>query len=147
KLYVIRKVLEKSIRKSGMSESSYFYIPSLSHHTLIYKGLLLAPQIERYFPDLTDASLVSGLALVHQRYSTNTFPTWDLAHPFRFLCHNGEINTLRGNINWMHAREALFSSPLFGNDIDKILPIATPGGSDSAVLDNAVELLYHTGRS
>ena len=91
--------------------------------------------------------MVSGLALVHQRYSTNTFPTWDLAHPFRFLCHNGEINTLRGNINWMHAREALFSSPLFGEDIAKILPIATPGASDSAILDNAVELLYHTGRS
>jgi glutamate synthase domain-containing protein 2/glutamate synthase domain-containing protein 3 len=106
----------------------------------------LAPQIEAYFQDLTDTDLVSGLALVHQRYSTNTFPTWDLAQPFRFLCHNGEINTLRGNINWMNAREALFESPLFGDDIEKIFPISTPGASDSATLDNAIELLYHTGR-
>ncbi len=147
KLYVIRKVLELAVRNSGMPERSYFYIPSLSHRTLIYKGLLLAPQIEPYYPDLKDPSMVSGLALVHQRYSTNTFPTWDLAQPFRFLCHNGEINTLRGNINWMHARESLFSSPLFGEDMAKILPVSTPGASDSAILDNALELLYHTGRS
>ncbi len=146
KLFVIRKVLENAVRESGLSEANYFYIPSLSHQTLIYKGLLLAPQIESYFPDLADESLVSGMALVHQRYSTNTFPSWDLAQPFRFLCHNGEINTLRGNINWMTAREGLFESPLFGDDIKKILPIATPGASDSATLDNALELLYHTGR-
>jgi len=147
KLFVIRRVVENSVRDSQLSQSHFFYIPSLSHHTLTYKGLLLAPQIEPYFPDLADPTLVSGLALVHQRYSTNTFPTWDLAQPFRFLCHNGEINTLRGNINWMTAREGLFESPLFGDDMAKILPITTPAGSDSAILDNALELLYHTGRS
>jgi glutamate synthase (NADPH) large chain len=147
KLFVIRKVLERSIRESGMSQAGHFYIPSLSQHTLIYKGLLLAGQMERYYTDLSDPTVVSGLGLVHQRYSTNTFPSWPLAHPFRFLCHNGEINTLRGNMNWMHARQALFQSPLFGDDMAKILPVLTPGGSDSAILDNAVELLYHTGRS
>ncbi|MBI4581359.1 MAG: glutamate synthase subunit alpha, partial [Planctomycetes bacterium] len=147
KLYVIRKRMENAVRGSGLSQATYFYVPSLSHRLMNYKGLLLAPQIQRYFPDLSHPSLASGLALVHQRYSTNTFPTWDLAHPFRFLCHNGEINTLRGNINWMHAREALFASPLFGDDIAKILPVLTPGASDSAILDNAIELLYHTGRS
>ncbi len=147
KLFVIRKLAERWGRESGLKQASYFYMPSLSHRTLTYKGLLLAPQIEEYFPDLADPSLKSGLALVHQRYSTNTFPTWDLAQPFRFLCHNGEINTLRGNINWMHAREKLFASPLFGEDMAKILPTMTPRASDSAILDNAVELLYHTGRS
>jgi glutamate synthase (ferredoxin) len=147
KLYIIRKRVENAVRQSGLSQTAYFYVPSLSYRLLNYKGLLLAPQIEQYYPDLGNPAMVSGLALVHQRYSTNTFPTWDLAHPFRFLCHNGEINTLRGNINWMHAREALFKSPLFGEDMAKILPIATPGASDSATLDNAVELLYHTGRS
>ena len=146
KLYIIRKRMERAVRESGLTQAAYFYVPTLSHRTLVYKGLLLANQIEAYFPDLADPAMVSGIALVHQRYSTNTFPTWDLAHPFRFLCHNGEINTLRGNINWMHAREALFRSPLFGDDIAKILPIATPRASDSAILDNAVELLYHTGR-
>ncbi len=147
KLYVIRKILEHAIRDSDMSQKSFFYLPSLSHQTLIYKGLLLAPQIEKFYLDLTDETIVSGLALVHQRYSTNTFPSWDLAQPFRFLCHNGEINTLRGNINWMTAREGLFESPLFGDDMGKIVPITTPGASDSAILDNALELLYHTGRS
>ncbi|HPP21122.1 MAG TPA: glutamate synthase-related protein [Phycisphaerae bacterium] len=147
KLYIIRKRMERAVRESDLSERLYFYVCSLSARTLVYKGLLLAPQIERYYPDLADESFKSGIALVHQRYSTNTFPTWDLAHPFRFICHNGEINTLRGNINWMHAREGLFKSPLFGDDIAKILPICTPGASDSATLDNVVELLYHTGRS
>jgi glutamate synthase domain-containing protein 2/glutamate synthase domain-containing protein 3 len=109
--------------------------------------MLLADQIEQFYPDLVDPDLDSALALVHQRYSTNTFPTWDLAHPFRFLCHNGEINTLRGNINWMNARQHLFQSELFGADMAKLFPITTPGASDSAILDNAVELLYHTGRS
>ncbi|NLX20380.1 MAG: glutamate synthase subunit alpha [Phycisphaerae bacterium] len=146
KLFVIRKLAERWARESGLEQASFFYMPSLSHRTLTYKGLLLAPQIRQYFPDLADPSLKSGLALVHQRYSTNTFPTWDLAQPFRFMCHNGEINTLRGNINWMHAREKLFASPLFGDDMAKILPTMTPNASDSAILDNAVELLYHTGR-
>ncbi|HUW84806.1 MAG TPA: glutamate synthase large subunit [Phycisphaerae bacterium] len=147
KLYVVRKVVERAIRESDMPERAYFYIPSLSHRTMCYKGLLLADQIETFYPDLTDPTMVSGLALVHQRYSTNTFPTWDLAQPFRFLCHNGEINTLRGNINWMHARQSLFKSDLFGGDMGKLFPIVTPGASDSAILDNAIELLYHSGRS
>ena len=147
KLYVIRKVMEAWARSSGLTQARFFYVPSLSHRTLNYKGLLLAPQIEKYYQDLSDPSMISGIALVHQRYSTNTFPTWDLAQPFRFLCHNGEINTLRGNVNWMHAREKLFMSPSFGEDMAKILPISTPGASDSAILDNAIELLYHTGRS
>jgi len=147
KLYVIRKRVEGAAGQLGLSGTEQFCIPSLSQHTLVYKGLLLAKRISDYFPDLRDSSFRSGLALVHQRYSTNTFPTWDLAQPFRFLCHNGEINTLRGNVHWMHAREKLFESPLFGADLAKILPIATPGASDSAILDNAVELLYHTGRS
>ncbi|MCB1070341.1 MAG: glutamate synthase subunit alpha, partial [Kiritimatiellae bacterium] len=147
KLFIIRKQLEWAIRESKLSEKKYFYVCSLSCQTLVYKGLMLADQIEPFLPDLVDPDMKSGLALVHQRYSTNTFPTWDLAQPFRFLCHNGEINTVRGNTNWMNAREALFESPLFGQDINKIFPVATPGASDSAVLDNAVELLYHTGRS
>ncbi len=147
KLFVIRKRMERWARQSNLSMAGCFYVPSLSHNTLNYKGLLLAPQIEAYFPDLKDPTLTSGIALVHQRYSTNTFPTWDLAQPFRFLCHNGEINTLRGNMNWMHAREKLFGSPHFGEDMAKILPIMNPAWSDSAALDNAIELLYHTGRS
>jgi glutamate synthase (NADPH/NADH) large chain len=147
KLYVIRKIMERTIRESKLKEKPYFYVPSLSPRTLVYKGLLLADQIEPFFPDLADPDMVSALALVHQRYSTNTFPTWDLAQPFRFLCHNGEINTLRGNVNWMNAREYLFKSELFGDDMPKLFPTCTPGASDSAILDNALELLYHTGRS
>ncbi len=146
KLFVIRKVIERSVREMGLSRASYFHIPSLSGRTLVYKGMLLADQIEAYYPDLADPDMTSALALVHQRYSTNTFPTWDLAHPFRYLCHNGEINTLRGNINWMNARQALFRSQLFGADMVKLFPVATPGASDSAIFDNAVELLYHSGR-
>jgi len=147
KLFVIRKVIERFIRESDLSEASYFHIPSLSSQTLVYKGMLLADQIEAYYSDLADPDMTSALAIVHQRYSTNTFPAWDLAHPFRFLCHNGEINTLRGNINWMNARQWLFQSDLFGEDVAKLFPIATPGASDSAIFDNAVELLYHSGRS
>ncbi|MCX6996147.1 MAG: glutamate synthase large subunit [Kiritimatiellaeota bacterium] len=147
KLLVIRKCLERQVRESALPERRYVHIPSLSSRTLVYKGLLQADQIEPFYPDLADPDLASGLALVHQRYSTNTFPTWDLAQPFRFLCHNGEINTLRGNINWMNARQMLFRSPLFGDDIAKLRPVLTPGASDSALLDNAVELLYHAGRS
>ncbi len=147
KLYVIRKVMEIEIRASQLPEKGFFYVPSLSHRTLNYKGLLLADQVETFYRDLHDESMTSALALVHQRYSTNTFPTWDLAQPFRFLCHNGEINTLRGNINWLSAREGLFESPIFGDDLRKVLPVVTPKASDSAILDNAIELLYHTGRS
>lgn len=147
KLYVVRKAIEKVVRESSIEEKLYFYISSLSSQTLVYKGLLLADQIKPFFPDLTDPDMVSGLALVHQRYSTNTFPTWDLAQPFRFLCHNGEINTVRGNTNWMNARQYKFNSDLFGDDMQKLFPVITPGVSDSAALDNALELLYHTGRS
>ncbi len=147
KLYVARKVIERAARESDLAERKFFYICSLSSRTLVYKGLMLADQIETFMPDLRDPDLASGMAIVHQRYSTNTFPTWDLAQPFRYLCHNGEINTLRGNVNWMRAREAIFNSPKFGADIAKLLPICTPGASDTAILDNAVELLLHTGRS
>ncbi len=146
-LFVIRKVLERTLRESALPEKQSFHVASFSSRTLVYKGLLLAEQIRPFYPDLADPSIASALAMVHQRYSTNTFPTWDLAHPFRMLCHNGEINTLRGNINWMNAREGLFASPLFGADIEKIKPVLTPGASDSATLDNAVELLWQTGRS
>jgi len=147
RLFVIRKVIEGFVRASDSPEASYFHIPSLSSQTLVYKGMLLADQITAYYRDLTDPDMTSALALVHQRYSTNTLPTWDLAHPFRFLCHNGEINTLRGNVNWMNARQHLFQSERFGQDMSKLFPIATPGASDSAIFDNAVELLYHSGRS
>jgi glutamate synthase domain-containing protein 2/glutamate synthase domain-containing protein 1/glutamate synthase domain-containing protein 3 len=147
KLYVIRKVIEQAVRGTDMPEKAAFYVPSLSCRTVVYKGLLLPDQIQDYYADLRDPDMQTAMALVHQRYSTNTFPTWDLAQPFRFLCHNGEINTLRGNVNWMQARQGLFESELFGDDIKKVIPVLTPGGSDSAILDNALELLYHTGRS
>ncbi|RJP26626.1 MAG: glutamate synthase large subunit [Candidatus Omnitrophota bacterium] len=146
KLYIIRKVVEKKAREQ-MDDAGYFYIPSLSCKTIVYKGLLIAHQIKKFYPDLRDPTMKSALALVHQRYSTNTFPTWDLAHPFRYLAHNGEINTLRGNVNWMHARESLFASHLFGDDIKKICPVNDPGASDSANLDKALELLIMGGRS
>ncbi len=147
KLYVIRKSFEREVRESDLPERRLVYVPSLSARTLVYKGLLLADQVAAFFPDLADPAFESALALVHQRYSTNTFPTWDLAHPFRYLCHNGEINTVRGNWNWMHAREGLFDARAFGDDLPKILPVLTPGASDSALLDQAVELLCQSGRS
>jgi glutamate synthase (NADPH/NADH) large chain len=145
KLYVIRKILENRTRQHP-EKAGYFYVPSFSSKTLIYKGLLMAHQVDRFYADLSDESMTSGLALVHQRYSTNTFPTWDLAHPFRYLAHNGEINTLRGNINWMHARESQMRSDLLGEDLRKVFPITTPRASDSAILDNAFELLVLAGR-
>lgn len=147
RLYVIRKQIESLIRSSGLKQKSFFYITNLSSRTFSYKGLLMPYQVERFFPELKDKSLKSALALVHSRYSTNTFPTWDLSQPFRFLAHNGEINTLRGNINWMKAREGLLDSGFFKNDIKKILPTIVPGGSDSATLDNVFELLLLSGRS
>ncbi len=147
KLYVIRKRLENDIRVSRLAQKQYFNIPSLSSRVIVYKGLLLAEQVERFYHDLADERFTSALALVHQRYSTNTFPTWDLAHPFRFLAHNGEINTLKGNVNWMHARESLLDHPVFGPDLKKICPVCVRGASDSAVFDNALELLVLTGRS
>jgi len=147
KLYVIRKVVEKAVRALDDPGKKDFYIPSLSHRTFSYKGLLLADQLPRFFQDLGDPSMASAIAMVHQRFSTNTFPTWDLAQPFRFLCHNGEINTLRGNLNWMAAREGLFLSSVFGSDLEKVIPVVRPGGSDSACIDNAVEMLHMAGRS
>ncbi len=147
KLYVVRKRLEGDVRGSELEQKQYCYIPSLSSRVIIYKGLLLADQVERFYHDLADERFVSALALVHQRYSTNTFPTWDLAHPFRFLAHNGEINTLKGNVNWMHARESLLAHPVYGPDIKKICPVCVRGASDSAVFDNALELLVLTGRT
>ena len=124
-----------------------FYVSSLSARTIIYKGLLLAPQISKFYKELSDPLVTSALCLVHQRFSTNTFPTWQLAHPYRYIAHNGEINTLKGNVNWMYARQSLLASPLFGDDMQKLFPIIAPGGSDSANFDNAVELLFQAGRS
>ena len=146
KLYVIRKRIENFVRSSGLEQRSYFCIPSLSSRSFVYKGQLLADQVAKYFLDLQDEAVVSSLAMVHQRYSTNTFPSWDLAQPFRFLSHNGEINTLRGNKNWMEARQGLMESDLFGEDLEKIFPAIVPNGSDSATLDNALELLVLGGR-
>ncbi|RPI17100.1 MAG: glutamate synthase subunit alpha, partial [Acidobacteriales bacterium] len=147
KLYLVRKRAETEVAASDLKEKGFFYLPSLSSRTIVYKGLLLAPQIERFYKDLSAPETRSALCLVHQRFSTNTFPTWQLAHPFRFICHNGEINTLRGNVNWMHAREKVLVSELFGDDLQKLFPVASPGGSDSAMFDNAAELLHLSGRS
>src|SRR5436305_8401823 len=147
KLYVVRKRAENEIRASGIEDTEMFYIPSLSCRTIVYKGLLLASQITNFYRELGDPDVVSALCLVHQRFSTNTFPSWQRAHPYRYVAHNGEINTLRGNVNWMQARQSLLESPLFGDDIKKLHPIITPDGSDSANFDNAVELLLQAGRS
>jgi glutamate synthase domain-containing protein 2/glutamate synthase domain-containing protein 1/glutamate synthase domain-containing protein 3 len=142
KLYVIRRLCEKQMIERGF----LFHVPSLSSKTLLYKGMFLAHQTPEFFPDLTADDLESRFALVHQRYSTNTFPTWDLAQPFRYLAHNGEINTLAGNANWMHAREGTLASSLMGDDLKKVFPVMTAGGSDSAQFDNALEFLHMTGR-
>ena len=146
KLYLIRKRAYSEIRTSTMSGAEQWYVVSLSCKTLVYKGMLLTDQLEKYFPDLQNPAMETALALVHSRFSTNTFPSWDRAHPYRYVAHNGEINTLRGNLNWMHAREALFESDLFGEDMKKILPIINPNGSDSAMFDNTLELLVLAGR-
>jgi len=146
-LYVVRKRAENEIAASDLEHRGCFYVPSLSARTIVYKGLLLAPQIARFYQELSDPDVLTALCLVHQRFSTNTFPTWNLAHPYRYIAHNGEINTLRGNVNWMHARQSILASPLFGGDLKKLFPIIAPGGSDSANLDNAVELLLQAGRS
>jgi glutamate synthase domain-containing protein 2/glutamate synthase domain-containing protein 1/glutamate synthase domain-containing protein 3 len=140
KLYVIRRVAE-------LAAGPDLVVPSLSSRRLVYKGMLTAPQLERFYLDLGDERLETALALVHSRYSTNTFPSWELAHPYRMIAHNGEINTLRGNINWMRARESQLASELFGNDLRKLLPVIRPGGSDTATFDNVLELLVLAGRS
>jgi len=147
KLYIIRKHAESIIRSSQINQKSFFYITNLSSRTFIYKGLLMPHQVEDFFLDLKSDKIKSALALVHSRYSTNTFPTWDLSQPFRFIAHNGEINTLRGNINWMRGRESLLKNGLFGKDLKKIAPVLVPGGSDSATIDNIFELLILSGRS
>ena len=146
KLYIIRKRAYTEIRTSTMSGAEFWYVASMSCKTIVYKGMLLTDQLAKYFPDLNDPLMETALALVHSRFSTNTFPSWDRAHPYRYVAHNGEINTLRGNINWMHAREALFESEVFGDDIKKALPIVNPNGSDSAMFDNTLELLVLAGR-
>ena len=146
KLYVIRKRAENEIWSSDLSEQNLFYIPSLSYRTFVYKGMLTGSQIEPMFPELSDPDVESALALVHQRFSTNTFPAWRLAHPFRYVAHNGEINTARGNANWMRARESLCESELFGDDLKKLFPIVVEGGSDSATFDNVMEFLHMSGR-
>jgi glutamate synthase (NADPH/NADH) large chain len=147
KLFVIRKVIEHKVREELELDYSHFYIPSFSSRTLLYKGMLLADQVGAYFPDLLDERMVTSLALVHQRFSTNTFPTWDLAQPFRMIAHNGEINTVRGNINWMAARRHSMASELLGDDLDKLWPLIAEGQSDSACFDNALELLLAGGYS
>ncbi|MFV8225006.1 glutamate synthase large subunit [Christiangramia aquimixticola] len=147
KLYSARKIAEHLIENSGLAEREYFYFSSLSTNTIIYKGLLMPQDINEYYQDLNDPNVITKLALVHQRFSTNTFPTWDLAQPFRYMCHNGEINTLRGNLSRMRAREELFESDSFGEDLKKIIPIIMDGKSDSASMDMALELLLQTGRS
>ncbi len=147
KLYVIRHRLFNEIRYGGMGGGSFFYIPSFSSRTLVYKGMLTPPQVAQYYPDLSDPRMESALALVHSRFSTNTFPSWDRAHPYRFVAHNGEINTLRGNVNWMHARESQVASPLFGDDVETLKPIVHPDGSDSSMFDNCFEFLVLSGRS
>ena len=147
KLLLLRKRAERAVRESSIPGRDAFYVASLSSRTIAYKGMLSAEQAEVYFPDLQDPQMESALALVHQRFSTNTFPSWPLAQPFRYLAHNGEINTLRGNINWMRAREGLFRSDLFGDDLPDLFPVVIEGGSDSAIIDNALEMLMLCGRS
>jgi len=151
KLFVIRKTAEHAVRKLAVAKNAIgakgFYIPSLSARTVVYKGMLLADQVGTYYLDLQNEKMVSALALVHQRFSTNTFPSWDLAHPFRMIAHNGEINTVRGNVNWMTARHAAMSSKLLGEDLEKLWPLIMEGQSDSACFDNALELLVAGGYS
>jgi glutamate synthase domain-containing protein 2/glutamate synthase domain-containing protein 1/glutamate synthase domain-containing protein 3 len=140
KLYVIRRVIERAAGRD-------LALPSFSSRTMIYKGMLTAPQLPRYFTDLRDPRVASRLALVHSRFSTNTFPSWELAHPYRMIAHNGEVNTLRGNVNWMRARESQLACDLFGEDLNKVIPVVRDGGSDSAIFDNVLELLVLSGRS
>jgi len=145
KLYVIRKRSHMAIRSSGIDP--YWYPCSISSRTIVYKGMLMPVQVGLYYPDLQDPEMESALALVHSRFSTNTFPSWERSHPYRYIAHNGEINTLRGNINWMHARQSLFESELFGDDLKKCHPVINLEGSDSLIFDNALELLVLAGRS
>ena len=147
KLYVIRKTASSAIQALKLTHSREYYVPSMSCRTVIYKGLLLADQVGKYYKDLADPRVVSALALVHQRFSTNTFPEWPLAHPYRMVAHNGEINTVKGNFNWMRAREGVMKSPVLGDDLKKLYPISFEGQSDTATFDNALELLTMSGYS
>ncbi len=147
KLYVVRKRLWLKVYTSTLSQKNYYYFCSLNSKTFVYKGQLMSEQVDRFFPDLSDPVMVSAIALVHSRYSTNTFPSWALAHPYRMIAHNGEINTLRGNMNWIHTREKQFVSKAFGEDLKKVLPIVVPHGSDTATFDNVLEMLVLSGRS
>jgi len=145
KLYVIRKTASSAIQALNLTHSHEYYVPSMSCRTIIYKGLLLADQVGRYYQDLADPRVVSAIALVHQRFSTNTFPEWPLAHPYRYVAHNGEINTVKGNFNWMRARQGVMKSPVLGEDLNKLYPISFDGQSDTATFDNALELLTMAG--
>ena len=147
KLYVVRRRAEAEVLETELSEKEFFYVPSMSSRLIVYKGLLLAPQIDDFYKELRDPETRSSLSMVHQRFSTNTFPTWQLAHPYRYVCHNGEINTVRGNVNWMNARESTLKSDLFGDDISKVFPVIRPDLSDTGSLDSAVEFLTLGGRS
>ncbi len=149
KLYVIRKRAEQAIRYAAppVPGGAYFYVSSLSYKTIVYKGMLMSEQLEEFYPDLADPAVESALALVHSRFSTNTFPSWDRAHPYRYITHNGEINTLRGNVNWLSAQQSLFQSALFGDDLTRVLPVINPDGSDSGMFDNCLEFLVLAGRS
>ncbi len=146
KLYVVRKRAEKSTEGRNESSADYFYFASLSSKTIVYKGMFTSEQVEPFYLDLSHPAFESSLSVVHSRFSTNTFPSWERAHPYRYLIHNGEINTLRGNVNWMHARESMIKTDLFGPDVARIMPIINPSGSDSAMFDNCLEFLYLTGR-
>jgi glutamate synthase (NADPH/NADH) large chain len=147
KLYIVRRLVEKAVSRSAIPSRGDFYIPSLSCRTIVYKGMLNASQLRVFYPDLNDERVESAIAMVHSRFSTNTFPSWPRAHPYRYISHNGEINTLRGNVNWMHARQRQFHSKLFGDELTKALPAVDVEGSDSAIVDNVLELLYLSGRS
>jgi glutamate synthase (NADPH) large chain len=154
-LYKIRRRTENEIAASDIEDKETFYVPSFSCRTIIYKGLMLAPQIDKFYFELANPLVTSALCLIHQRFSTNTFPSWKLAHPYRYVAHNGEINTIRGNISWMNARQSVMKSQLYGDgpqggpqgSMDQLYPVIVPGGSDSASLDNAVEFLFQSGRS
>ena len=147
KLFIIRKRTAHALRAAGIGGSEKFYVPSLSARTLVYKGMLTPEQVDEFYLDLHDPAMESALALVHSRFSTNTFPSWERSHPYRMIAHNGEINTIRGNVNWMRARQKQFASALFGDDLPKILPIINAEGSDSAMFDNCLEFLALSGRS
>jgi len=146
-LYRVRRRIENEMAASDIEGKEFFYIPSLSCRTIVYKGLMLAPQIEKFYFELANPLVTSALCLVHQRFSTNTFPSWKLAHPYRYAAHNGEINTIKGNVSWMNARQSVLESSLYDGRIDDLYPVIMPEGSDSASFDNAVEFLYQSGRS